>query len=385
MLFRRECTVWALVGVGVLLGASSAQAYDENGSADGTAAAMPDECHDAGVSLKFGSGSARLNSKAKSALDDVAGWLTANEGRSARIEVTPDRPSRTRLADKRAKATKEYLISKGIAAERLETVGHPAPGRHNKVKVQPIALTTCEAAKQAEVVPPPEQAEPPAPVVEALPAPVRVAPPAVPAPTEQVAATAGQVTAVAPPPARKDVPSSVIGIGATLGGGLTAFVGDGAKAFTNAGPSWEARATFGTRLPIALETAYIGSYQSFQPALGLQDKAFLMGNGAETDLRINITRMRIQPYVFGGAGWMNYHIRNTTISGAALSNNDNVLTIPFGLGATWRIGKAFLVDVRGTARVVYGDTLFDKVAMTANTGNPGLNNWNLGARLGWEI
>jgi hypothetical protein len=95
--------------------------------------------------------------------------------------------------------------------------------------------------------------------------------------------------------------------------------------------------------------------------------------------------MRIQPYVFGGAGWTNYHVRNAPDTNANLSSNDNVLTIPFGLGATYRIGRAFLVDVRGTARVVYGDTLFDKVAMASNAGNAGLNNWNVGARLGWEL
>jgi hypothetical protein len=180
------------------------------------------------------------------------------------------------------------------------------------------------------------------------------------------------------------VPASGIGIGAMMGGGMTGFIGDAAKAFTSSGPSWEVRATFGTRLPVALETAYIGSYQGFQPALGLADKSFLLGNGAETDLRINITRMRIQPYVFGGAGWTNYQIRQAVL-GPNLDKSDNVLTIPFGLGASWRIGRALLVDIRGTARVVYGDSLFDKVAVAANAGNPGLNNWNVGARVGWEL
>jgi len=388
-MFRRKWTLWTLVGVGVLVGAGSAWADDEKATAASTDAAMPDECHDAGVSLTFGAGSAKLNAKGRSALNDVAKWMDVNEGRKARIDIYPDRPGRSRLPDRRAQAAKDYLVSKGIAAERIDTVGHAAPARGQKSKVRPIALSTCEAVKQAEAAPPAEKAEEEASqVAEAPPAPpIRLAPPAPvlqkvdPAPV----ATAGQVTASATPVV-KDMPGSVIGIGATLGGGLTGFAGAGAKALTGNGPSWEARATFGTRLPVALETAYIGSAQGMQSPAGLSGSAFLLGNGAESDLRINITRMRIQPYVFGGAGWMNYQVRNNSVANDNIGgSSDNVLTIPFGLGASWRIGRAFLVDVRGTGRVVYGDTLFNKVATAANVGNPGMNNWNVGARLGWEL
>ena len=49
MLFRREWTVWALVGVGVLVGAGSAWAADDKGSAD-SAQVVPDElCCTAGT------------------------------------------------------------------------------------------------------------------------------------------------------------------------------------------------------------------------------------------------------------------------------------------------------------------------------------------------
>jgi hypothetical protein len=386
-MFQRKWALWTLVSVGVLLGAGPARAESEKGTADSTEAAMPDECQDAGISLTFGGGSSKINAKGRNALNDVVKWLEVNEGRSARIEVYPDKAGKTRLADKRAQSAKDYLVSRGIAAERIQTISHGAPAKGVKTKVRPIALTTCEAVKQAEAAPPAEQAEAQAPVVEALPtAPVK----AISAPVPQVVepavpSTAGQVTAVAANPAKKDVPGSVVGIAATLGGGMTGFVGAGARTFANSGPSYEARATFGTRLPLAVETAYVGSIQGFQSTLGLADKAFLMGNGAETDLRINITRMRIQPYVFGGAGWTNYRIQNTDLSNPNLNKSDNVLTIPFGLGATWRIGRALLVDVRGTARVVYGDTLFDKVAAATNAGNAGLNNWNVGARVGWVL
>src|SRR5215468_3700254 len=99
-MFRRKWTLWTLVGVGVLLGAGPARAENEKGTPDGTEAAMPDECQDAGISLTFGGSSSKINAKARAALNDVVKWLEVNEGRSARIEVYPDRASRTRLADK---------------------------------------------------------------------------------------------------------------------------------------------------------------------------------------------------------------------------------------------------------------------------------------------
>src|SRR5215831_9841782 len=156
-MFRSKWTLWTLVGVGVLVGAGSAWADDGNGTAD--TAAMPDECHDAGVSLTFGAGSAKLNAKGRSALNDVAKWMEVNEGRKARIDIYPDRPGKSRLPDRRAQSTKDYLVSRGIAPERIDTVGHAAPVRGQKSRVRPLALSTCEAVKQAEAAPPAEKAE----------------------------------------------------------------------------------------------------------------------------------------------------------------------------------------------------------------------------------
>src|SRR6516164_1683197 len=115
-MFRRNWTLWTLVGIGVLLGAAPVRAENEKGTPDSTEAAMPDECQDAGISLTFGGGSSKINAKGRNALNDVVKWLEVNEGRSARIEVYPDKAGKTRLADKRAQSAKDYLVSRGIAA-----------------------------------------------------------------------------------------------------------------------------------------------------------------------------------------------------------------------------------------------------------------------------
>src|SRR5436190_13737426 len=102
---RSKWTLWTLVGV--LVGAGSAWADDEKGTADSTA--MPEECEDAGVSLTFGAGSAKLNAKGRSALNDVAKWMEVDKGRKARIDIYPDSLRTSRLSDRRPQAAKDYL------------------------------------------------------------------------------------------------------------------------------------------------------------------------------------------------------------------------------------------------------------------------------------
>ena len=115
------------------------------------------------------------------------------------------------------------------------------------------------------------------------------------------------------------------------------------------------RATLGTRLPIAFEMAYVGTAQGMN-ALGLDTNAILLGSTAEGDVRINILRGRVQPYVFGGVGYTYYRITNTAIATSDLQRTDNVLEVPFGAGLSWRLGQAFLLDIRGTGRLTTSTT-----------------------------
>jgi peptidoglycan-associated lipoprotein len=394
----KKLTLWTVLGLGVLLSAGSANAGHRrarvaqqeeaapSGAPDTSSGESP-ECKDAGVTLTFPVNSAAINGRGRSSLNGIAKWMSQGEGRSVQMEGYTDSTGtpavNEELRGRRSQAAKDYLVARGVDESRIKIIETGGKVKRPDMKnARAVAVTTCEGEKQAVVTPPPPPPEQPAPPPQ--PEVVETPPP----PAPPVAQAQEPMPAPVPPDEGevhyKDTPNSVIGIGATLGGGVTDFVNDGAKAFANIGGSWEARLTFGTRMPVALEGAYIGSAQGIQ-ALGLETNAVLVGNGAEGDVRINFTTMRIQPYIFGGAGWINYQVRNTTITAADVQRSDNVLEVPFGVGLSARIGKGLLIDVRGTGRVVYGDTLFNNLSATTNAGNPGLNSWNAGARLGWEF
>ena len=189
--------------------------------------------------------------------------------------------------------------------------------------------------------------------------------------------------AVLPPaPAPKKGPPSRIGIEAAVGLGAVGFIEEGAKDMTGTGEQWDARLTFGSRSYVAVEGAYVGSVQSIN-ALGLTNDARLLGNGAEGTLRLNFTRARVQPYVFGGAGWTHYQLNNTPTATSAVAATDDVGTVPLGAGLSARLGRGFLVDVRGTYRATFNEDLLN--AAMASGQSSSLQTWNVGGRVGFEF
>ncbi|HVV50723.1 MAG TPA: hypothetical protein VHO06_13750, partial [Polyangia bacterium] len=138
--------------------------------------------------------------------------------------------------------------------------------------------------------------------------------------------------------------------------------------------------TFGTRLPLAVEAAYVGSTQSID-ALGLSTNARLMGNGVEGDLRLNFTDLRVQPYVFGGVGWTRYRIYNSAVNLSSITTSDDVGTIPLGVGLSLRPGRVFLIDLRGTYRAVFDDTMFDRLTTSSDP----MQSWTASGRVGFEF
>jgi len=175
---------------------------------------------------------------------------------------------------------------------------------------------------------------------------------------------------------------SRIGIEAAIGAGVTGFFARRARAFANPGGSWEIRVTLGSRLPLAFEGAYVGSRQTIG-MLGLERNGFMLGNGGEGNLRFNVSRGPIQPYLFLDAGWTRYQLRNTQLRTADGQTSDDVLQVPFGAGVSWRAHHAF-ADVRGTGRLMYNDSLLDRVAGPP-TGAGALSTWSFVGRLGWEF
>jgi hypothetical protein len=178
-------------------------------------------------------------------------------------------------------------------------------------------------------------------------------------------------------------PTSGIGMGLSAGGGVTGFTEQGARNAADTGGMWEVRLTFGTRLPLGVDVAYVGSAQSLNIA-GLSSNAVALGNGGEADLRLQWPKGMFRPFAFGGIGWTHYSITRSSTFGTAVLEADNIGTVPFGAGIA--IGKVdgLLFELRGTGRYAFDDQLFEGVY--AGTGQSSrLHSWAVTARLGAEF
>ncbi|HEY4392908.1 MAG TPA: OmpA family protein [Polyangia bacterium] len=370
-------------------GNSAADTSAAGSSAADTSAAPV--CKESGVTVNFKTGSSEIDRNGQGALSGVATWVQNGDQRTVRLEGFADKrgnaAANQRLSEKRAQAAEEFLMSKGVNADKITVAGHgeeTAPTDLSDARV--VNVKTCDVPKApvAEAVPPP----PPAPEPEAVPPPPEPIVPPQPAPPVAVTPPPAPV---APPPeamyepapmpaAHHDTPPSVMGIEASVGGGAVGFIDSSVRSNVNTGGAWDARLTFGSRLPIAIEGAYIGSTQTID-ALGLSTNSRLMGNGVEGDLRLNFTSYKVQPYIFGGAGWTRYQIYNTNVNTSDISTRDDVGTVPLGAGISIRPAQVFLIDIRGTYRAVFNDTMFDRVTNTSNS----MQNWNVAGRVGFEF
>ena len=306
----------------------------DTSAADTSAAPV---CKDSGVTVNFKTGSSEIDRNGQGALSGVATWVQNGDQRTVRLEGFADKrgnaATNQRLSEKRAQAAEEFLISKGVGADKITVAGHgeETEDQQQRPTLASSCVKTCDVPKKpvAEVPPPPAPEPeavppPPEPIVPPEPAPpVAVTPPPAPvAPPEPM-----YEPAPAAPVAHHDVPPSVMGIEAAVGGGAVGFIDSAVRNNVNTGGSWEARLTFGSRLPIAIEGAYIGSSQNID-ALGLSTNSHLVGNGVEGDLRLNFTNYMVQPYIFGGAGWTHYQIYNTVTNTSDITNHDDVGTVP---------------------------------------------------------
>ncbi|MBK7191062.1 MAG: OmpA family protein [Myxococcales bacterium] len=185
--------------------------------------------------ITFDFGKARIRPKSKKTLNAAAAILREYAAIRIRIEGhTDDRGARERnmaLSQKRADAVKWYLVDQGIAADRIETVGHGpdvprASNKTNKGRAQnrriefhilisdqsgtvtsptPGTQPTPPAPEPAPPTPPTPEAQPapptPAPPTPAPPTPAPDAQPAPPAPTPEAQPTPPAPAPPAPAPA----------------------------------------------------------------------------------------------------------------------------------------------------------------------------------------
>jgi len=394
--------VRGMVGLGVL---ASLGAFGAPGVARAAGKSAPEPsatpvCKNAGVTVSFARGSTELDTNARGALAGVATWMRNGAQRTVRLEGFADKQGgatgNQRLSERRAQAARDFLVERGVESDRVMVFGHgeatdrpQAPIADTRV----VAVTACDvpqtlAAAGAEA--PAESA--PSPTAESTPTPAPAAPsayppaPAATAPTPAPPFTPppSQPAMVAPPPPHR--PPSMIGVEATVGGGAIGFIDQGARDATQTGASWDARLMFGSRLPIAVEGAYVGSVQNVE-ALGLSTNALLVGNGVEGDLRVNLLRTRVQPYVFGGVGWTHYQVTNSATSTASIRGSDDIGTVPLGAGVSARLCTAFILDIRGTYRATFADDLMQTQALngTSNSNSNSMQSWNAAGRVGFEF
>jgi len=342
-------------------------------------------CRNAGVTVGFVRGSMEIDTNGRGALAGVAVWLENGEQRTVKLDGYADRTGgatgNQRLSERRAQAAKDYLVARGIEPDRIMVFGHgealdePRPaGQDARI----VLVTVCDVPKEAaaETPPPPERKA--APVPDVAPAPAAVAPPAPVPPAYAPIAESPPPTS--PPP---DRPPSRIGIEATVGAGAIGFIDETARNATQTGATWDARMLFGSRSLIAVEGAYVGSVQNIE-ALGLSTNSLLLGNGVEGTLRVNVTRTRVQPYLFGGVGWTHYQLTSAQANTSSLLGSDDIGTVPLGAGLSARLGSAFILDIRGTYRATFGGDMFQGVALNTDSSNA-MQTWSATGRVGFEF
>lgn len=177
---------------------------------------------------------------------------------------------------------------------------------------------------------------------------------------------------------------SRIGVGITAGGGITGFTDVAMRDVmrNDLGGLWDVRASIGTHIPIGLDISYLGSAAKLE-AFG-EDNGTLIGTTFEAAVRFNLAmRDGWNPYVFGGAGWQRYDVRNPRFTSAesGILDRDDTLEFPLGVALSIRDTSGLVVSVRTTYRFVTGNDL-----VLQDTGAAAeLHTWELSAAVGYEL
>jgi hypothetical protein len=164
----------------------------------------------------------------------------------------------------------------------------------------------------------------------------------------------------APPPAPAPAPEvrhkpraafSPDNMSLTVGGGVGNFVRDRISDLNSSvAGTWDARFLYGTRHYLGVEAAYQGTAAGSSADFGTGSVSTTQVTGS---LRFNMTRLRIQPFLAAGAGWMLLHRGQSGPAEALVaSSNTNSFVVPFAGGIAGYFGRHGTVDVRGTYALV---------------------------------
>jgi opacity protein-like surface antigen len=172
------------------------------------------------------------------------------------------------------------------------------------------------------------------------------------------------------------------GMSLSVGGGVGGFTEETMRELTDVGGGWNARFVVGTRTVIGFEAAYIGGLQTID-TLGLDADALLLSSSIEGDVRFAPTRLVVEspihPYVFWGLAYRRYDVTNTDTNTSSVEDEDSLVEMPLGLGATYAIDR-FQIDLRASYRPAWDADLVPD----AKEGT-GLATWGASLQVGYEF
>ncbi len=189
-------------------------------------------------------------------------------------------------------------------------------------------------------------------------------------------------------PVPLSIPPSEMGLELSLGGGVTQFTNKTLRDTTSpVGGLWDLRAAVGTRVPIGLEVAYIGTASQIR-SLFSQPTAVMIGTTLESDVRLNIMpHYVIDPYVFAGIGWTRYNLdeHDFTLASTGIRNHDDMMEVPIGAGISYR-WQGIVADMRGTFRATQGAELVLENSTRGTTGQfAPMHSWDATLAIGYEF
>lgn len=171
----------------------------------------------------------------------------------------------------------------------------------------------------------------------------------------------------------------------TVGVGWAGFTGGELRDVFESGPAWHVRAGVGEWNAVRFEVVYSGSMQD-AVAMDASPHARLMGHGVHGQFRINVLpELPVDPFFFAGAGWSNYRVVNGT-GGAAVrdTGRDNVLEVPIGVGAGYRVGS-FYLDVRAAFSAISSAELVPMNDPDSSQTGASMHRFGLRAYVGWML
>jgi len=140
-----------------------------------------------------------------------------------------------------------------------------------------------------------------------------------------------------------------------LGTGIASFARAPIRDNATPAVAYDLRLTVGTRFPIAFEAAYVGSFarehDAFAPDPGVTSNA-LTGSA-----RVNLTTWRVQPFIVGGAGWVNLHSYGRDQAPEAAANfahDSNGGIFPVGGGLAGYLGRHGMIEARASYDFLVG-------------------------------